>query len=304
VTNDVVIGADDEACIAAYQMPHTRCIVPNWLFTSGGFSHHTQKLDDNVTGSASYGSSSFIKLQRMKTRPVLEVLALGYHVLYTDLDVYWAADPREWLLARAALDMSWDDADRQYTRGADGGNMSVAFDLLIQSDFVPWNARPCGKDTDCRKSFRCGISHSGSRGRVCAPEANAGFYFMRSSDASRAFVRELQRMYAHRGTPRDMTEQPVFNKVLASVRRQMTWQLLPVQLFTNGWAYRGRRVRPPIGAMPFIVHHNWMSGGLHKRTRMKDWGMWALADDASGSDQPVCMPNHAATAVEKSRTGK
>ena len=101
-----------------------------------------------------------------------------------------------------------------------------------------------------------------------------------------------------------MTEQPVFNNVLSSFGSGMAWQLLPVQLFTNGWAYRGRRVRPAGGAMPFIVHQNWMSGGRHKRERMRDWGMWALKADASGGDEPACLRNHAASAVEKSRTAK
>ena len=204
VANDVLIGADEEACAVASRSPNTRCVVPTWLFNTYSSSGEPSSA---LNGHADYGSLRFIQLQRMKTRPVLEALRLGYHVLYTDLDIYWMADPRFWLLGRAALEQSWQDAARPYTRGLDGGNLSVATDLLIQSDFVPWNARACKKGGDCKKSSRCGV------GGVCAPEANAGFYFLRSSDASQSFIQELQRVYGLRSTPADVTEQPIFNKV-------------------------------------------------------------------------------------------
>ena len=93
-------------------------------------------------------------------------------------------------------------------------------------------------------------------------------------------------------------------QVLATSSGDLRWQLLPVQLFTNGWAYRGRRVRPPLGATPFIAHQNWMSGGVHKRRRMGDWGMWALEDDGNGTDVPTCRGDHAAVAAARSRTAK
>ncbi|KAL1528342.1 hypothetical protein AB1Y20_009696 [Prymnesium parvum] len=286
VQNDVLLGVDAAACAAAARLRGTVCVVPAWLVGEGA-----------AAAEAAYGSRAFARLQRIKTRPVLEALRLGFHVVYTDLDVYWLADPRLWLAGRAALEQTWADAARPYTRGRDGANLSDATDLLLQSDYVPWNAVRCEAAAHCRRSLRCGV-----RG-VCAPEANAGFYFIRSSAASEAFLEELQRLYQLPATPADATEQPIFNQVLASAAaRSLRWQLLPLQLFANGWAYRGpRRVRPPAPATPFVAHHNWMSGAAHKRQRMADWGMWAVKEDSNGTALPACREGHAARAIARSR---
>ena len=314
VTNDVLIGFDEDACAAAEALAGTYCVYPRWVFASQ--LSQSERLQD-----VSYGSLAFVRLQRLKTQPVLEALRLGYHVLYTDVDTYWFADPRLWLIGRAALEADWFDSDRQYTRcahdpnpraasatrrgidclttppsqrarGVDGGNSSTALDLLVQSDFVPWNARRCRSGRDCARSFRCG------RAGVCAPEANAGFYFMRAGEASERLMRRLQRIYQSPGTPSTMTEQPAFNQVLVTSGMRIRWQLLPVQLFPNGWAFRGRKVRPQAGGTPFIAHHNWIAGSANKRRVMREWATWALAHE-NGTDLPKCRGDHAAEATEK-----
>ena len=135
------------------------------------------------------------------------------------------------------------------------------------------------------------------------PYPSQGFYFLRASEASRNFLRALQRSYADPATPASTTEQPLFNRALVSSAGsagKLRWQLLPLQLFTNGWAYRGRLVRPQASGAPFIAHHNWMAGSAAKRRRMGDWAMWAL-EDRNGTDLPTCRDGYAEAAAAMAR---
>lgn len=46
-----------------------------------------------------FGTQCFQKVTKMKSRTVLEILKLGYHVLFSDVDVYWFQDPSQELMA-------------------------------------------------------------------------------------------------------------------------------------------------------------------------------------------------------------
>ncbi|KAL3691124.1 hypothetical protein R1sor_004775 [Riccia sorocarpa] len=57
-------------------------------------------VDVNVSrDDCHFGTDCFQKVTKMKSRAVLRVLQLGYHVLFSDVDVYWFQDPLKELMA-------------------------------------------------------------------------------------------------------------------------------------------------------------------------------------------------------------
>eukprot|EP00871_Galdieria_phlegrea_P005307 jgi/Galph1/5778/GphlegSOOS_G4466.1 len=52
--------------------------------------------------AASYGTDSFKKLTKMKSRVVLRILKLGYNVVWTDCDIVWFKDPLPYLRSQHA----------------------------------------------------------------------------------------------------------------------------------------------------------------------------------------------------------
>jgi len=47
----------------------------------------------NATGRASFGSKEFVQISKRKSRVVLQILMLGYDVLFSDIDVVWLKPP-------------------------------------------------------------------------------------------------------------------------------------------------------------------------------------------------------------------
>ncbi|CAM6097142.1 unnamed protein product [Calypogeia fissa] len=56
--------------------------------------------DMNVSrNNCHFGSACFKRVTKMKSRTVLQILQLGYHVLFSDVDVYWFEDPSTELMS-------------------------------------------------------------------------------------------------------------------------------------------------------------------------------------------------------------
>lgn len=46
-----------------------------------------------------FGTTCFQRVTKMKSRTVLTILQLGFHVLFSDVDVYWFEDPSKELMS-------------------------------------------------------------------------------------------------------------------------------------------------------------------------------------------------------------
>lgn len=56
---------------------------------------HTMNVSRN---DCHFGTKCFQKVTKVKSRTVLQILQLGYHVLFSDVDVYWFQDPSRSLM--------------------------------------------------------------------------------------------------------------------------------------------------------------------------------------------------------------
>ena len=59
-------------------------------------------------------------------------------------------------------------------------------------------------------------------------------------------------------------------------------QLMPCDLFPNGYRYASEAWRSAQRRTPLLVHNNWIVGHEAKLGRFRSWGMW-LGGDGVGS---------------------
>lgn len=304
VNNDIVIGSDWKACAGAVLMLNTVCVVGNPLF-----------FEDILPQEAHPpGSAQFAQIVRQKTKPVLSALELGYHVLFTDADVFWHADPRPWMLLKARINVEKSSRapkrtrqgklkrkgrNREQNKGEKPktSNKETDFDqeeddpqlhALFQSDYIPANEARCNTFRDCKRTFRC-TKKPDDFGK-CAHEASSGFYLLRAGGASIDFLNRVLELIALQHDDR-AAEQWAFNAALSEIggpRGNLKWALLPVRFFPNGEQFFKLGQRPESGKPPLIVQNNWLAGSSAKEKRFKEADMWIVG---GSKERPNCKSN-------------
>lgn len=261
----IIIGTDFDACNAALSSS-VPCVVGGELLWEG---HEFSQ------GATRHGTVEYARLMHIKARPALEVLRLGYHLLFTDTDMVWLQDPLRSL--RAA-----------HMRAIDAGLL----DVLIQSDYDESNEASCSG----QQHERCGRSAwCNATAMRCEDEVCGGFYFLRSGRPSIRLLEALFERMAWQRTHVDarIGEQPALNYVLRRAPG-VRYEILPRELYPNGNAYFMRRVWPRARSrgsrasrrttLPVIVHNNWIAGFEAKKQRFAEHGMWLLSDSGAGGE--------------------
>ena len=290
VRNEILIGADRATCKEAVKMDDTKCVVGNPLF-----------FDDKLhAGVHSMGTEEYASIVRLKTRPVISALELGFSVLFTDVDILWVSDPRPWLVLKMGmkslnepLEPKLKKKKKKSSRNWEAEDIyeRPRLDALVQSDHDPSNDGPCNDGRDCKRSFRCARKEHES-GR-CAAEACSGFYLLRAGEPAIGFVKRVQELITMQSDKRS-TEQWAFNVALGEnggARGDLNWKMLPLAKFPNGAHYFTHGTKLKDGKQPFIVHNNWIQGGAAKERRFRDNGMWLVGGSPA---RPSCkVPQNA-----------
>ncbi len=154
----IIVGTDAAACSAA-AAPGVACVDGGRVFWASGASGGSG-APSLARGAVEHGTRAYADLMHVKARPCLEVLRLGYGVLYTDTDVVWLRDPLAHLLSLADADAKADARAAATPHAADGAAGGAAgasgrVDLWIQSDHDESNDAPCDSHERCARSHWC-----------------------------------------------------------------------------------------------------------------------------------------------------
>ena len=257
----IIIGTDASACQVA-RAPSVPCVVGDGLFWGDGVSAAAAASSSLVTYATRHGTAEYARLMHVKARPCLEVLRLGFDVLYTDSDMVWTRDPLAALRAEHGAALAAGEVD-----------------VLIQSDYDESNEARCSAHEHCVRSSWCDF-HTGS----CAAEACGGFFLLRAGAGGRtsAFLHAMfARMAWHRQhVDERLGEQPALNYALRRTEG-LRYRLLERSRYPNGNTFFVHRVHPPTkgaGGGVVIVHNNWIAGDEPKVARWKEHGLWLLAE--------------------------
>lgn len=191
-----------------------------------------------------FGSQGFFNFTSRRPRHLLQILDLGYHVMYNDVDMVWLGDPFPFL--KGNYDVYFTDD-------------MTAVKPLNHSNSLP----PPGKK---------------GRTYICSC-----MIFLRPTFGAklvlRKWIEELEIQPWSR--TKKTNDQPAFNWALNKTADQVKLYLLPQYAFpTGGLYFKNETWRKETEGKHVIIHNNYITGFDKKIKRFHDYGLW-LVDEYS-----------------------
>ncbi|KAK6142753.1 hypothetical protein DH2020_023101 [Rehmannia glutinosa] len=194
-----------------------------------------------------FGSQGFFNFTARRPRHLLQILELGYNVMYNDVDMVWLADPFSYL--KGEHDVYFMD------------DMAYVKPLNHSHDLPP----------------------PGKKGRtyICS----CMIYLRPTTGAKllmKKWIDELQDQPWSRA--KKANDQPAFNWALNKTSGQVDVYLLPQNAFpTGGLYFKNKTWVQETKGMHVIIHNNYIIGFEKKIKRFRDYGLWLVDDHASES---------------------
>lgn len=194
-----------------------------------------------------FGSQGFFNFTSRRPRHLLQILELGYNVMYNDVDMVWLADPFPYLQGNHDVYFTDD---------------MVAVKTLNHSHDLP----PPGKK---------------GRTYICSC-----MIFLRPSSGSKLvmmkWIEELQAQPWSKA--KKANDQPAFNWALNKTAGQVDLYLLPQAAFpTGGLYFKNPAWVQETKKSHVIIHNNYITGFEKKIKRFRDFGLWFVDDHADES---------------------
>ncbi|KAJ3676267.1 hypothetical protein LUZ60_003679 [Juncus effusus] len=191
-----------------------------------------------------FGSQGFFNFTSRRPRHLLQILDLGFNVMYNDVDMVWMADPFPYLTG--------------------------THDIYFTDDMATVKPLDHGH----------GLPPPGKKGRpyICS----CMIYLRPSSGAKLVLNKWIQEMQEQPWSKKQKAnDQPAFNWALNKTASQVDMYLLPQAAFpTGGLYFRNKTWVKETKGMHVIIHNNYIVGFEKKIKRFKDYGLW-LVDDYS-----------------------
>lgn len=189
----------------------------------------------------------FFNFTARRPRHLLNILELGYNVMYNDVDMVWLKDPFPYL----------------------EGNHGIYF----MDDMA--TVKPLNHSHD--------LPPPGKKGR---PYICSCMIFLRPTSGAKLVLRKwIQELEEQPWTrTQKSNDQPAFNWALMKTAAQVDMYLLPQSAFPTGGLYFKNKtwVRETKGSH-VIIHNNYILGFEKKIKRFRDHGLWLVDDYASES---------------------
>mmetsp|Transcript_22801 Transcript_22801/g.49993 ORF Transcript_22801/g.49993 Transcript_22801/m.49993 type:complete len:470 (-) Transcript_22801:89-1498(-) len=221
------------------------------------------RLTENVTGYQDDLHTAYHVLALGRFHIVSEVLALGYHVVFSDTDVVIIQDPIPMLLKQP-------------------------YDVMFLWD---------GANTADGKTHLLGRGTSGAKGEI---QSNAGYFFARNTPSTIAwftYVRKqmdqeaiLRTQGKGRRNDQQIISHSLENRALAQAgAKSLKWKLMPRNVLVNGWLIKneykegaprtsGCAVTGPRAVKHtsswMVIHMNYNRGFKRKVVHFKRCGLW------------------------------
>ncbi|XVF73099.1 hypothetical protein PTKIN_Ptkin12aG0174100 [Pterospermum kingtungense] len=191
-----------------------------------------------------FGSQGFFNFTSRRPRHLLQILELGYNVMYNDVDMLWLGDPFPYL----------------------EGNHDVYF----TDDMAA--VKPPNHSHD--------LPPPGKKGRtyICSC-----MIFLRPTDGAKLvmkkWIEELQAQPWSKA--KKANDQPAFNWALNKTAGLVDLYLLPQTAFpTGGLYFKNQTWVQQTKGMHVIIHNNYITGFDKKIKRFRDYGLWLVDDHA------------------------
>lgn len=189
-----------------------------------------------------FGSQGFFNFTSRRPRHLLQILELGYNVMYNDVDMVWLADPFPYLQGNHDVYFTDD---------------MVAIKPLNHSSNLP----PPGKK---------------GRTYICSC-----MIYLRPTNGAKLVMRKwIEEMQIQPWTrAKKANDQPAFNWALMKTVEQVDLYLLPQSAFpTGGLYFKNRTWVKETKGKHVIIHNNYIVGFEKKIARFRQFGLW-LVDD-------------------------
>ncbi|XP_018474439.2 UDP-D-xylose:L-fucose alpha-1,3-D-xylosyltransferase 1 [Raphanus sativus] len=188
-----------------------------------------------------FGSPEFFNFTSRRPQHLLQLLELGYNVMFNDVDMVWMQDPF------------------QYLEGS--------HDAYFTDDRT--TIKPLNHSHDLPPPDQNGVTY------VCS-----GIIFLRPKNGAKLLMKKwFEELQA--GSKAYEGDQPAFNWALNKTAHQVDLYLLPQAAFPAGGLYftnetwveetKGKHV---------IIHNNYIIGYDNKMKRFHDFGLWLVDDHA------------------------
>ncbi|KAM7476475.1 hypothetical protein LguiB_023718 [Lonicera macranthoides] len=194
-----------------------------------------------------FGSQGFFNFTSRRPRHLLQILELGYSVMYNDVDMVWLADPFPYL--QGEHDVYFTD------------DMTAVKPLNHSHDLPP----------------------PGKKGRtyICS----CMIYMRPTSGAKLVMKKWIEELEVQPWSKaKKANDQPAFNWALNKIAAQVDLYLLPQAAFpTGGLYFKNESWVEETKGKHAIIHNNYITGFDKKIKRFHDYGLWLVDDHASES---------------------
>ncbi|XAR63006.1 Fucosylgalactoside 3-alpha-galactosyltransferase [Bertholletia excelsa] len=194
-----------------------------------------------------FGSQGFFNFTSRRPRHLLQILELGYNVMYNDVDMVWLADPFPYLEGKHDVYFTDDMA---------------AVKPLNHSHALP----PPGKKG---RTYMCSC-----------------MIYMRPTDGAKLVIKKwIEELKAQPWTKaKKANDQPAFNWALNKTAGQVDLYLLPQAAFpTGGLYFKNQTWVQETKGMHVIIHNNYITGFDKKIKRFRDFDLWLVDNHAQES---------------------
>lgn len=194
-----------------------------------------------------FGSQGFFNFTSRRPRHLLQILELGYNVMYNDVDMVWLADPFPHL---------------------DGEH-----DVYFTDDMAA--VKPLNHSHD--------LPPPGKKGRtyICSC-----MIFLRPTGGAKLVMKKwIEELQAQPwSNTKKANDQPAFNWALNKTAGQVDLYLLRQAAFpTGGLYFKNLTWVQQTKGMHVIIHNNYITGFEKKIKRFRDYGLWLVDDHSSES---------------------
>ncbi|KAL9253173.1 UDP-D-xylose:L-fucose alpha-1,3-D-xylosyltransferase MGP4-like protein [Drosera capensis] len=196
-----------------------------------------------------FGSEGFFNFTSRRPRHLLQILELGYNVMYNDVDMVWLADPFRYF----------------------EGN----HDIYFTDDMAA--VKPLNHPHD--------LPPPGKKGRtyICS----CMLFLHPTSGAKLVMKKWIEELQAQPWTKaKKSNDQPAFNWALNKTAGQVDIYLLPQSAFpTGGLYFKNKTWVEETKGKHVIIHNNYITGFEKKIKRFQDYGFWYV--DEHDDESPL-----------------
>ncbi|KAI5079377.1 hypothetical protein GOP47_0004856 [Adiantum capillus-veneris] len=190
-----------------------------------------------------FGSQGFFNFTSRRPRHLLQILELGYSVLYNDVDMVWLKDPFP------------------YFKGK--------YDIYFTDDMTQVKSHDHSHK----------LPPPGKKGRtyICSC-----MLFIRPTNGGKLILKKwIEELKAQPWSPRaKANDQPAFNWALNKTSDMVKLYLLPQRAFPSGGLYfKNETWRRETQGKHAIIHNNYITGFEKKIKRFRDFDLWFVDDE-------------------------